>query len=171
MSQNASRQRVCASCLAGRLEMHGRAPFLRAAGGRSRVRSSRRIHSRRMGRSSCIRRIRYIRFMNAASVRYEAASPLLSSLPPCLCVARGLSDLCTHTPSSPSLPTASGCGYECKNRLVQRGPKYRLEVIRCMERHTLIAKGWGVRSPDFLPKGSFICEYICLLYTSPSPRD
>ena len=29
-----------------------------------------------------------------------------------------------------------------------------------MERHTLIAKGWGVRSPDFLPKGSFICEYI-----------
>ena len=22
------------------------------------------------------------------------------------------------------------------------------------------SKGWGVRSPDFIPKGSFVCEYI-----------
>ena len=21
-------------------------------------------------------------------------------------------------------------------------------------------KGWGVRSPDYVPKGSFLCEYI-----------
>ena len=83
----------------------------------------------------------------------------LLSLPVCVSHAA-----CLTLYSHPFLPipslTESGCGYECKNRLVQRGPKYRLEVIRCMERHTLIAKGWGVRSPDFLPKGSFICEYI-----------
>ena len=55
---------------------------------------------------------------------------------------------------------ASGCGLECRNRVVQRGPKYRLEVIRCMEKENKFVKGWGVRSPDFIPKGSFICEYI-----------
>ena len=55
---------------------------------------------------------------------------------------------------------ASGCGMECKNRLVQRGPNFRLEVIRCMERESRFVKGWGVRSPDFIPRGSFICEYI-----------
>jgi site-specific recombinase XerD len=55
---------------------------------------------------------------------------------------------------------ASGCGLECRNRLVQRGPTYRLEVIRCMEAKGKFVKGWGVRSPDFIPKGAFICEYI-----------
>ena len=55
---------------------------------------------------------------------------------------------------------ASGCGLDCRNRLVQRGPTFRLEVIRCMQTDGKFAKGWGVRSPDFVPKGSFICEYI-----------
>jgi len=55
---------------------------------------------------------------------------------------------------------ASGCGIECKNRLVQRGPKFRLEVIKCMQRDGKFVKGWGVRSPDFIPCGSFVCEYI-----------
>jgi hypothetical protein len=55
---------------------------------------------------------------------------------------------------------ASGCGLDCKNRMVQRGPQYRLEVIRCMEKEGRFVKGWGVRSPDFVPRGSFLCEYI-----------
>lgn len=55
---------------------------------------------------------------------------------------------------------ASGCGMECKNRLVQHGPKYRLEVIRCLQRDGRFAKGWGVRSPDFIPRGSFINECV-----------
>jgi hypothetical protein len=54
----------------------------------------------------------------------------------------------------------SGCGMDCKNRLVQHGPKYRLEVIRCLQRDGNFPKGWGVRSPDFIPKGAFINEYI-----------
>ena len=55
---------------------------------------------------------------------------------------------------------ASGCGLDCKNRLVQHGPSFRLEVVRCMEKEGRFVKGWGVRSPDFIPRGSFICEYI-----------
>lgn len=55
---------------------------------------------------------------------------------------------------------ASGCGLNCSNRMVPRGPSYRLEVIRCMEREKKFPKGWGVRSPDFVPRGSFLCEYI-----------
>jgi hypothetical protein len=55
---------------------------------------------------------------------------------------------------------ASGCGYQCTNRLVQRGPCYKLEVIRCMQKDGKFAKGWGVRSPQMVPRGSFLCEYI-----------
>ena len=29
-----------------------------------------------------------------------------------------------------------------------------------MQTNGKFAKGWGVRSPDFVPKGSFVCEYI-----------
>ena len=55
------------------------------------------------------------------------------------------------------------CGMECKNRLVQFGPRYRLEVFRCCKSsgdNQKYVKGWGVRSPDYVPKGSFLCEYI-----------
>lgn len=55
------------------------------------------------------------------------------------------------------------CGMACKNRLVQFGPRYRLEVFRCCKSpgdNQKYVKGWGVRSPDFVPKGSFLCEYI-----------
>lgn len=55
------------------------------------------------------------------------------------------------------------CGMECKNRLVQFGPRYRLEVFRCYQSsgdNQKYVKGWGVRSPDYVPKGSFLCEYI-----------
>eukprot|EP00908_Phaeocystis_cordata_P010546 Transcript_21403.p2 GENE.Transcript_21403~~Transcript_21403.p2 ORF type:complete len:243 (-),score=38.83 Transcript_21403:377-1105(-) len=55
------------------------------------------------------------------------------------------------------------CGMVCKNRLVQFGPRYRLEVFRCCDSsgdHQKYVKGWGVRSPDFVRKGSFLCEYI-----------
>ena len=48
----------------------------------------------------------------------------------------------------------------CKNRQVQLGPRFRLEVYRCYEVEGKFSKGWGVRSPDFIPRGSFLCEYI-----------
>lgn len=58
------------------------------------------------------------------------------------------------------------CTMACRNRLVQFGPTYRLEVFRCAKPphgdHNLAkySKGWGVRSPDAVPEGAFLCEYI-----------
>jgi len=52
------------------------------------------------------------------------------------------------------------CDMRCKNRQVQLGPRFRLEVYRCGETEGKFSKGWGVRSPDFIPRGSFLCEYI-----------
>ncbi|XP_019078091.1 histone-lysine N-methyltransferase, H3 lysine-9 specific SUVH4 isoform X2 [Vitis vinifera] len=47
-----------------------------------------------------------------------------------------------------------GCGPNCLNRTSQQGIKYHLEVFRTKE------KGWGVRTLDFIPSGSPVCEYI-----------
>ena len=55
---------------------------------------------------------------------------------------------------------ASRCNIGCRNRQVQLGPRFRLEVYRCGETEGRFVKGWGVRSPDFIPRGSFLCEYI-----------
>ncbi|KAI7898435.1 uncharacterized protein BX663DRAFT_524706 [Cokeromyces recurvatus] len=42
----------------------------------------------------------------------------------------------------------------CKNRVVQKGRKIPLEIFKTYN------KGWGVRSRRFIPKGTFIEEYI-----------
>lgn len=55
---------------------------------------------------------------------------------------------------------ASQCHMDCRNRQVQLGPRFRLEVYRCGETEGRFFKGWGVRSPDFIPRGSFLCEYV-----------
>ncbi|KAF9688353.1 hypothetical protein SADUNF_Sadunf02G0188700 [Salix dunnii] len=47
-----------------------------------------------------------------------------------------------------------GCGPGCVNRTSQRGIKHRLEVFRTPK------KGWAVRSWDFIPSGTPVCEYI-----------
>lgn len=45
------------------------------------------------------------------------------------------------------------CGEGCRNRLVQRGLRLRLQVFRTA------AKGWGVRALEPVPRGGFVCEY------------
>ncbi|KAL2347917.1 hypothetical protein Fmac_001917 [Flemingia macrophylla] len=45
------------------------------------------------------------------------------------------------------------CPPHCRNRVTQKGLKYRLEVFRSRE------TGWGVRSLDLIQAGAFICEY------------
>lgn len=45
------------------------------------------------------------------------------------------------------------CGDSCSNRVVQRGLRLRLEV--CSTRN----KGWGVRTLEEIPRGTFVCEY------------
>ncbi|XP_026441466.1 histone-lysine N-methyltransferase, H3 lysine-9 specific SUVH4-like [Papaver somniferum] len=50
-----------------------------------------------------------------------------------------------------------GCKDSCVNKTSQQGIKYRFEVFRTPN------KGWALRSWDFIPAGSFICEYAGLL--------
>ncbi|GLJ26400.1 hypothetical protein SUGI_0508950 [Cryptomeria japonica] len=45
------------------------------------------------------------------------------------------------------------CPPNCYNRVSQSGIQFRLEVFKTDKR------GWGVRSSDSIPSGSFICEY------------
>lgn len=51
------------------------------------------------------------------------------------------------------------CHASCPHRVSQHGIIYRLEISKTESR------GWGVRSPDFIPSGSFICEYTGELLT------
>ncbi|MCO5588002.1 hypothetical protein L7F22_041956 [Adiantum nelumboides] len=53
------------------------------------------------------------------------------------------------------------CSFSCKNRLTQRALKYRLEIYKTEN------KGWGLRSWDTIPAGSFICEYTGKLVQTP----
>ncbi|XP_038903505.1 histone-lysine N-methyltransferase, H3 lysine-9 specific SUVH6-like [Benincasa hispida] len=46
------------------------------------------------------------------------------------------------------------CPPSCHNRVSQHGIKFQLEVFKTRSR------GWGVRSLNSIPSGSFICEYI-----------
>uniref|UniRef100_A0ACD6A2F4 Uncharacterized protein n=1 Tax=Avena sativa TaxID=4498 RepID=A0ACD6A2F4_AVESA len=54
-----------------------------------------------------------------------------------------------------------GCNMQCGNRVVQRGITSNLKVFFTGE-----GTGWGLRTLDELPKGSFICEYAGEILTS-----
>ncbi|KAL5707209.1 [histone H3]-lysine(4) N-trimethyltransferase [Ranunculus cassubicifolius] len=45
------------------------------------------------------------------------------------------------------------CSSSCPNRVSQHGIKFQLEIFKTESR------GWGVRSLNSIPSGSFICEY------------
>lgn len=45
------------------------------------------------------------------------------------------------------------CGESCSNRVVQKGLQLRLEVYTTQDR------GWGVRTMEEIPLGTFVCEY------------
>ncbi|XP_073324977.1 histone-lysine N-methyltransferase SETMAR [Pagrus major] len=45
------------------------------------------------------------------------------------------------------------CSDACSNRVVQSGPRVRLEVYSTKNR------GWGVRTLEAIPHGMFVCEY------------
>ncbi|WVZ86601.1 hypothetical protein U9M48_033355, partial [Paspalum notatum var. saurae] len=49
---------------------------------------------------------------------------------------------------------ACKCPPTCHNRVGQHGLKFRLQVFKTK------SMGWGVRTLDFIPSGSFVCEYI-----------
>ncbi|KAL6900625.1 hypothetical protein ACP4OV_005301 [Aristida adscensionis] len=54
-----------------------------------------------------------------------------------------------------------GCGMQCGNRVIQRGVTCNLQVFFTSE-----GKGWGLRTLEELPKGTFVCEYAGEILTS-----
>ncbi len=46
----------------------------------------------------------------------------------------------------------------CTNRVVAKGINYQLEVFRVKSKNGELT--WGVRTLEFIPDGSFICEVI-----------
>ncbi|XP_014505842.1 histone-lysine N-methyltransferase family member SUVH9 [Vigna radiata var. radiata] len=51
------------------------------------------------------------------------------------------------------------CTSQCRNRVSQKGLKYRLEVFRSLQ------TSWGVRSLDLIQAGTFICEFSGVVLT------
>ncbi|KAL4577074.1 hypothetical protein LXL04_013176 [Taraxacum kok-saghyz] len=52
------------------------------------------------------------------------------------------------------------CNIACGNRVVQRGISCKLQV------YAMEGKGWGLRTLEYLPEGSFICEYAGEILTN-----
>uniref|UniRef100_A0AAR2JF44 Euchromatic histone-lysine N-methyltransferase 1b n=1 Tax=Pygocentrus nattereri TaxID=42514 RepID=A0AAR2JF44_PYGNA len=49
---------------------------------------------------------------------------------------------------------ACSCWRTCKNRVVQNGLRIRLQLFRTLK------MGWGVRTLQDIPQGTFVCEYV-----------
>ncbi|XP_002521994.3 histone-lysine N-methyltransferase SUVR4 isoform X1 [Ricinus communis] len=54
-----------------------------------------------------------------------------------------------------------GCDMNCGNRVIQRGITCNLQVFMTGE-----GKGWGLRTLEDLPKGTFVCEYVGEILTN-----
>ncbi|XVF06442.1 hypothetical protein REPUB_Repub06bG0048500 [Reevesia pubescens] len=54
-----------------------------------------------------------------------------------------------------------GCNMQCGNRVVQRGIARKLQVFLTRE-----GKGWGLKTLQDLPKGTFVCEYVGEILTN-----
>ncbi|KAK9137995.1 hypothetical protein Sjap_008589 [Stephania japonica] len=54
-----------------------------------------------------------------------------------------------------------GCSKLCGNRVVQRGITCNLQVFFTSE-----GKGWGLRTLEDLPRGTFVCEYVGEILTN-----
>eukprot|EP00002_Diphylleia_rotans_P028926 TRINITY_DN5850_c0_g1_i5.p1 TRINITY_DN5850_c0_g1~~TRINITY_DN5850_c0_g1_i5.p1 ORF type:complete len:502 (-),score=73.21 TRINITY_DN5850_c0_g1_i5:151-1656(-) len=46
------------------------------------------------------------------------------------------------------------CGLDCGNRVVQRGSMVKMQIFKTEK------KGWGVRTMEFISKGTFVGEYL-----------
>ncbi|XP_045426351.1 histone-lysine N-methyltransferase SUV39H1 isoform X4 [Pipistrellus kuhlii] len=53
------------------------------------------------------------------------------------------------------------CGYDCPNRVVQKGIRYNLCIFRTDD-----GRGWGVRTLEKIRKNSFVMEYVGEIITS-----
>ncbi|XVF06661.1 hypothetical protein REPUB_Repub06bG0069400 [Reevesia pubescens] len=46
-----------------------------------------------------------------------------------------------------------GCGFQCGNRLSQKGIRVQLKIVRD------VRKGWGLYAAQWIQQGQFVCEY------------
>ena len=53
------------------------------------------------------------------------------------------------------------CGPSCQSRVVQKGRKIQMDIVRMSE-----GKGWGAVSREFIPKGSFVAQYTGEIITN-----
>ncbi|XP_059398700.1 histone-lysine N-methyltransferase EHMT1-like isoform X7 [Carassius carassius] len=56
---------------------------------------------------------------------------------------------------------ACSCWRTCKNRVVQNGLRIRLQLFRTQ------MKGWGVKTLQDIPQGTFVCEYVGEIISDP----
>ncbi|XP_035224547.1 histone-lysine N-methyltransferase SETMAR-like, partial [Stegodyphus dumicola] len=66
-----------------------------------------------------------------------------------------LPEYCLETTTKPIIECSSlcACNQSCPNRIIQQGIKFSLQVFMTK------SKGFGVRTLEFIPKLSYVCEY------------
>ncbi|XVF06660.1 hypothetical protein REPUB_Repub06bG0069400 [Reevesia pubescens] len=57
-----------------------------------------------------------------------------------------------------------GCGFQCGNRLSQKGIRVQLKIVRD------VRKGWGLYAAQWIQQGQFVCEYAGELLTTKEAR-
>ncbi|KAI3897994.1 hypothetical protein MKW92_016647 [Papaver armeniacum] len=71
----------------------------------------------------------------------------------CLCAVKNGGDIPFNRNGALVEVKHPKCPPSCHNRVSQHGIKFQLEIFKTK------SKGWGVRSLNSIPSGSFICEY------------
>jgi hypothetical protein len=78
----------------------------------------------------------------------------------------GLIDLRQLTECKPLIiecnPACKCNPLSCRNRVIAKRAKVELMVVRCRTK-----SGWGVRAMRFIPKGTFVCEYLGEVISDP----
>lgn len=91
----------------------------------------------------------------------------------CCCLSKNIGGLLPYNHDGNLVrarPIVYECGDHCRcrkclSKVSQKGVRHRLEIFKTE------SKGWGVRSWDFIPSGSFVCEYTGDLIDNSSADD
>lgn len=74
-----------------------------------------------------------------------------------------IEELNTHKPLIIECNDSCSCDpHTCKNRVIDHRAKIHLLVCRAISKN-----GWGVKTLEFIPRGTFVCEYLGDIITDP----
>ncbi|KMT11290.1 hypothetical protein BVRB_5g109740 [Beta vulgaris subsp. vulgaris] len=115
--------------------------------------------------------------------QFWAWSPSLSTNPNCNsqfdfdsvdCVGCDCSEICNESDCScfalrggdviSECGARCACQSSCPNRVTQKGISVQLKIVRVLN------KGWGLFAAQFIPSGSFVCQYAGELLTTKEAR-